>query len=186
MFTKFMKKERDAQDAMQKLVNEYGLYVDRTTCGGVYNEDGTAFCEQVWTLPQEVKGKKELIAKLEKAGFVVYKILRASDDTHEHRYYVFIVSKVFPIILEDDDHKEYIENPERPEPFMPVVGVTYANRGGGLYRCLRLTLIGNNVTATFINTRSGWKFQACGIRKYKDGTIEWDYSNGGAFSTDTE
>lgn len=68
-------------------------------------------------------------------------------------------------------------NVKYPELFNPVIGETYTNRGGGTFRCLW----SSDADADFINTKSGWKFQAHGCRLYDDGTIEWDYSTGGYF-----
>lgn len=66
---------------------------------------------------------------------------------------------------------------EYPKLFKPVIGKTYINHGGGEFRCLWSSETGE----TFINTKSGWKFTAHGCRQYEDGTIEWDYSEGGYF-----
>lgn len=64
-----------------------------------------------------------------------------------------------------------------PQLFSPKVGKTYTNNGGGTFRCLQSF----GADADFINTKSGWRFQAHGCRLYDNGTIEWDYSTGGYF-----
>lgn len=173
--TKFVKKERDAQAAFQLEMNQFGLYVNSGSCCGMYSTDGKYFCLEVATNRQPLKGNKELIEKLKAAGYTVMKTSHYQDG---RRYFVFWVVKIFRILREEDDSQEYVEQPERPVLIQPVIGKAYANRGGGLFRCLWSDKNG----ATFINTKSGWKFQAVGVRQYKDGTIEWDASNGGHFA----
>lgn len=174
--TRFVKKERDAQAAFQSEMNQFGLYVNRGSCSGMYSTDGKYFCLEVATNPQPVKGQKALTEKLKAAGYSVMKTSRY--DGNGRRCFVFWVVKIFRILREENDAQEYVEEPERPVLIQPEIGKTYANRGGGMYRCLWSDKNG----ATFINTKSGWKFQAVGVRKYKDGTIEWDASNGGHFT----
>lgn len=66
---------------------------------------------------------------------------------------------------------------QNPQRFSPVVGEVYENAGGGRYLCRSSN--GNN--GRMQNIISGWDFTAHGIVRYEDGTIEWDYSNGGVF-----
>ena len=56
-------------------------------------------------------------------------------------------------------------------------GQIYKNRGGGMFRCLRVTQDG----AIAQNIKSGWTFFAHVITVYEDRTIEWDFSTGGHF-----
>lgn len=74
-------------------------------------------------------------------------------------------------------------NPDRDKrtPFVPKHGEVYKNHGGGTFRCLDLEPTCE--TSWFQNIYSGWTFMAHGLRKYPDGTIEWDYSTGGFFDT---
>ncbi len=58
-----------------------------------------------------------------------------------------------------------------------VPGHVYVNRGGGEFRCERITVTGTY----FVNVKSGWRFKAVGVVMYDDGTIEWDYSTDGRF-----
>ena len=67
---------------------------------------------------------------------------------------------------------------QNPQRFAPVEGEVYENAGGGSYYCKRG---GSWDSALMVNTVSGWTFTACGIVRYEDGTIEWDYSTGGHF-----
>lgn len=59
------------------------------------------------------------------------------------------------------------------------IGKTYANKGGGTFRCLRYE--GNN-SYKMVNVLSGWTFYAHNITMYSNGSIEWDYSTGGYFA----
>ncbi len=170
--TRFQKKEQDAINAFQKEMNAFGLTVDRRSYGGMYSDDMTAFDLEISTIPQPVKGQKALIEKLEATGYTVWKWRR--DAGFERPYFVFAVRKVIPIQREDGDAEEYKEEPERPVLIHPEIGKTYKHRRGGMFRCLYS--MGNG--GTFINTKSGWKFQAIGVRQYKDGTIEWEYNHG--------
>ena len=67
---------------------------------------------------------------------------------------------------------------QNPQRFAPVEGEVYENAGGGSYYCKRG---GSWDSALMVNTVSGWTFTACGIVRYDDGTIEWDYSKWGGF-----
>lgn len=64
------------------------------------------------------------------------------------------------------------------EKFVPRIGEYYKNHGGGEYLCMA---VGTYDTAVMQNTASGWTLTAHGLGKYEDGTIDWDYSTGGAF-----
>lgn len=174
--TRFQKKEHDAVNAFQEEMNEFGLQVDRRSYGGMYSNDMTAFHLEISTIPQPVKGQKALIEKLEAAGYTVWKWRMAIP--YEKMYFVFTATKNIAIPREDGDAEEYKEEPERPALIHPEIGKTYENCGGGTFRCLSSV----GTSGTFINTRSGWKFLAVGVRQYKDGTIEWDYSDGGQFT----
>lgn len=57
-------------------------------------------------------------------------------------------------------------------------GQIYRNRGGGMFRCLRITSDG----AIVKNIKSRWTCFAHVITMYEDGSIEWDYSTDGSFS----
>ena len=54
----------------------------------------------------------------------------------------------------------------------------YRNAGGGSYLCKRAR---GSESARMVNVKSGWDFIAHGLRRYFDGSIEWDYSTGGCF-----
>lgn len=67
-------------------------------------------------------------------------------------------------------------------PYKPERGAVYENHGGGVFRCM--TTPSKNLSgyyATMQNIKSGWTFQAIGIHRYQDGTIDWDYSTNGIF-----
>lgn len=77
----------------------------------------------------------------------------------------------------------------------PVVGQVYKNRNGQEYCCLSNTIcLGQDdmrgaVTlgehqALMIRMSDGWSFVALGLQQYEDGTVEWNYSTGGAFRED--
>ena len=93
-------------------------------------------------------------------------------------------------IRDDGKDKEVIYHPDgriekiwelaQSSPFCPEEGMTYRNAGGGTYRCTRAY----GTKALMVNTKSGWSFCAHGCRIYFDGSIEWDYSTGGAFDPD--
>lgn len=171
--TNYMKRERDARDAFQIEMNAYGLAVEHSTSCTIADD----FSEKYVTFQTEgqpVKGNKALIEKLEAAGYTVAKSMWRDKKTGRG-YYVFRAKKTVTLKHLDNDADEYV--PERPQLIQPEIGKTYDNHGGGQYRCLWSSESG----ATFINTKSGWRFQARGIRQYKDGTIEWDYSTGGVF-----
>lgn len=171
--TNYMKRERDARDArdaFQTEMNAYGLTVSGYTDNWINDDLHVTF----QTEDQPVKGNKALIEKLEAAGYYIVKTMRRDKKTGRG-YYVFDARKTVVLKYQDNDCEEY--EPERPQLIQPEIGKTYDNHGGGQYRCLRSSRNG----ATFINTKSSWKFQAWGIRQYKDGTIEWDYSTGGVF-----
>lgn len=57
-------------------------------------------------------------------------------------------------------------------------GEIYRNAGGGSYLCKRAS---GSESARMVNVKSGWDFIAHGLRRYFDGSIEWDYSTGGCF-----
>ena len=65
------------------------------------------------------------------------------------------------------------------QPFVPQAGTEYRNVGGGTYRCLRAG--DGSISARMVNVKSGWTFLAHGLRRYFNGSIEWDYSTDGYF-----
>lgn len=104
--TKRMKKERDAQAAFQKEMDQFGLTVNtRSTCG-TYSTDGKYFLLEVRTEQQPVKGKKALIKKIEAAGYIARVWGKGRRNSGG---FVFNVVKTFPILCEDDDAQEYVE-----------------------------------------------------------------------------
>ena len=62
--------------------------------------------------------------------------------------------------------------------FQPTVGEIYHNRNGTDYMCLSME--SEEASAMFISS-GGWKLLAHGCRQYKDGTIDWDRSEGKGF-----
>lgn len=62
--------------------------------------------------------------------------------------------------------------------FIPKVGTTYRNHGGGEYECIAIKSDGN---AWMRNVVSGWTFLAHYVVMYESGAIEWDYSSDGFF-----
>lgn len=65
------------------------------------------------------------------------------------------------------------------EYFQPTVGKIYLNRNGTDYMCLSMEA--EEASAMFISS-GGWKLLAHGCRQYKDGTIDWDRSEGFGFA----
>ena len=66
--------------------------------------------------------------------------------------------------------------------YRPEKGTIYRNHGGGTFRCLEHPTQGHiGAEAWMQNTASGWTFQARGIHRYEDGSIDWDYSVDGHF-----
>lgn len=65
------------------------------------------------------------------------------------------------------------------EYFQPTVGKIYHNRNGTDYMCLSME--SEEASAMFISS-GGWKLLAHGCRQYKDGTIDWDRSEGHGFA----
>ena len=59
-----------------------------------------------------------------------------------------------------------------------VTGYRDDGAGGGSYLCKRSR---GSESARMVNVKSGWDFIAHGLRRYFDGSIEWDYSTGGCF-----
>lgn len=55
------------------------------------------------------------------------------------------------------------------------VGKIYRNRNGKWYLCKSI----DKGKATMERTTDHWTLVAHGIRRYEDGTIEWNYSTGG-------
>ena len=62
--------------------------------------------------------------------------------------------------------------------FIPVPGCTYANAGGGTYKCISRDKNGFWMQ----NTVSGWTCLCVGLGVYPDGKIDWDYSKNGYFA----
>ena len=68
------------------------------------------------------------------------------------------------------------------KPFVPKVGETYENEGGGRYLCLNYGVHNGKVLPVMRNTVSGWTLYAHGVGIYDDGRIDWDYSTGIGFT----
>ena len=78
---------------------------------------------------------------------------------------------------------------------LPVVGQIYKNRNGRECCCLSNASYPNGETAQkalargehqtgMVRMSDGWSFTAHGLHQYEDGTVEWNYSTGGAFRED--
>ena len=111
--TRFGKKMRDALDAFQCEMNQFGLYVNKRSFGGTYNSDGTVFNLEAMTDPMPVKGNKTLLEKIEAAGYAIWKWSRYGKNGH--RYFVFAAGKTLPILLDRRDAEEWkTEYAEQP------------------------------------------------------------------------
>lgn len=68
--------------------------------------------------------------------------------------------------------------------FYPIYGHIYSNHGGGIFRCTSQATRSawHGVCARMENVKSGWTFEAKGIHRYNDGTIDWDFSTDGTFA----
>lgn len=82
------------------------------------------------------------------------------------------------VIYHPDGRIEKIWELCQSQPFQPTEGEIYRNAGGGSYLCKRAS---GSESARMVNVKSGWDFIAHGLRRYFDGSIEWDYSTGGCF-----
>ena len=80
----------------------------------------------------------------------------------------------------------------RTKYILPVVGQIYKNQNGREYCCLSNTSYPNEKDsqrsvelgehqADMVRMSDGWSFTAHGLHQYEDGTVEWNYSTGGAF-----
>ncbi len=78
---------------------------------------------------------------------------------------------------------------------LPVVGQLYKNRNGREYCCLsnasylsqsnmRVAVSLGEHRASMVRMSDGWSFVAHGLQQYEDGTVEWNFSTGGAFRED--
>ena len=78
---------------------------------------------------------------------------------------------------------------------LPVVGQIYKNRNGREYCCLsnagyssqsdmRVAVGLGEHQASMVRMGDGWSFVAHGLQQYEDGTVEWNFSIGGAFRED--
>lgn len=97
------------------------------------------------------------------------------------------------VIFNPDGTNENIWIIDKGEAFRPQFGQTYLNRAGGKYLCIRnmddterpeyWNAGGgcSETSAILINVESRWAFEAKGIIRYMDGTIEWGHSVGGHF-----
>ncbi len=71
----------------------------------------------------------------------------------------------------------------------PEIGKTYTLRNGGDYRCLWVSNADNvkvmygECSAVLIRDKDGWKLTAHGIQQNEDGTIEWNYSTNGHWTS---
>ena len=83
------------------------------------------------------------------------------------------------VIYHPDGRIEKIWELCQSQPFQPTEGEIYRNAGGGSYLCRRA--LNGSESARMVNVKSGWDFIAHGLRRYFDGSIEWDYSTGGCF-----
>lgn len=77
----------------------------------------------------------------------------------------------------------------------PIIGQVYVNRNGRKYCCLSNTAYPSDEAmqkavalgehqAAMVRMSDGWSFTAHGLHQYEDGTVEWNYSTGGAFRED--
>lgn len=128
--TRFQKKERDALDAYQREMNQFGLYVNKHSFCGSYNSDGTAFNLEARTNELPVKGNKALIEKAEAAGYIVWKWSRNEEKTGR-RYFVFTVVKIMPIQLDELDAEEYLIHHDKEflKACMEAIGTKCAEVG---------------------------------------------------------
>ena len=70
------------------------------------------------------------------------------------------------------------------KPFLPEIGATYENEGGGEFIVLdsiRHGVVDGRAHAVVMNTRSRWVCTAHGVGIYEDGAIDWDGSTDGYF-----
>jgi hypothetical protein len=78
---------------------------------------------------------------------------------------------------------------------VPVVGQIYKNQNGREYYCLsnagyssqsdmRVAVGLGEHQASMVRISDGWSFVAQGLQQYEDGTVEWNFSTGGAFRED--
>lgn len=94
--TTFQKNKRDAVDQVAKMVEKYGLKVDRSGTGGCYRDECMEFFNlHVTTEKLPVKGNKKLIRRLEADHFWVQKWLETLPGTP--RQYMFRVCKTVTI-----------------------------------------------------------------------------------------
>lgn len=97
------------------------------------------------------------------------------------------------VIFNPDGTNERIWIIDKGEAFRPEFGQTYLNRAGGKYLCIGNTDDAeepeywnagggcSETSAILINAESRWAFEAKGVIRYMDGTIEWGRSVGGHF-----
>ena len=97
------------------------------------------------------------------------------------------------ITFNPDGTNENIWIIDKGEAFRPEFGKTYLNRAGGKYLCIGNTANAeepeywnagggcSETSAILINVESRWTFEAKGVIRYMDGTIEWGRSVGGRF-----
>ena len=69
---------------------------------------------------------------------------------------------------------------ENREKIVCRTGDVFEHKSGGKYICVAEDLTPNNAP-TLQNLLSGWTFQAHGVGRYDNNTIDWDYSTGGYF-----
>ena len=79
---------------------------------------------------------------------------------------------------------------------IPTVGQIYRNRNGSEYRCTgnaaypddiqkeRSLALGEH-RASMLRLTDGWAIEVYGIHQYEDGTVEWNYSSGGSFQSES-
>ena len=79
---------------------------------------------------------------------------------------------------------------------IPTVGRIYRNRNGGEYRCTGNATYPDDIKkeqslalgehhASMIRLADGWAIEVYGIHQYEDGTVEWNYSSGGSFRSES-
>jgi len=65
---------------------------------------------------------------------------------------------------------------EYPKLIDPEAGKTYLNHNGCIYRCTQRI---DAETAVMVRESDGWTCVIHRLRRYADGTVEWDHSTGG-------
>ena len=98
--TAFQRSVQRAQDAFQDELREYGLTVSSSYGGGYTNDECTEFALRMSSKNTPVKGNMDLIKRLKKAGYFIYKhssIRRPGDPVR----YLFRVEKTVLIEVKE-------------------------------------------------------------------------------------